>query len=411
MLSQGLVATYLAKYSKDIDVLIADRTFASLPALAQRLVAKWTGSAVKSLTRWETDNAKNYLDAKCAKLLCSDPDDEIIHDAASLKTGVALRIALEDCSSEIMSVTATKSTTIAETITDIFSMSVEPPTRARRVSEASSRPEIGGPLTEAMVRRFSECGLSVGRRAMAYTARRDAAMNASGGNIEGTHVTISMEDDLASQNEDDENASMLPPKESLNFPEELLAVVWMQLACMDGFCGQCFLQAAESGGYDRIRAWTASLLVWGGNLPVEKRQKLSVQPFERQEILINPISIFQAHRVLQEVVEEHPNVKFDYDIGFLVSMVEYFVDTLQHKWKVADTRAKRSEQPGGKEPVVDEEESFACLEGDLKSALGYLLPLQCGHNKNFHENEKQELTAFLHRVGFLPQQSKTGNIK
>lgn len=392
------MATYLAKNSKDIDVLIADRTFATLPALAQRLVAKWTGSAVKSLTWWETDNAKNYLEAKCAKLLCSDPDDEIIHDAASLKTGVALRIALGDCGSEITSATATESTTLAETIAEIFSMSVEPSTRVRRVSEANSRPEIGGPITEAMVRRFSECALSVGRRAMAYTARRDAAISASGSNIEGTHVTISMEDD---QNDQDENTSMLPPKESLNFPEELLAVVWMQLACMDGFCGQCLLQAAESGGYDRIRAWTASLLVWGGNLPAEKRQKLSVQPFERQEIQINPISIFQAHRVLQEVLEEHPNVKFDFDIGFLISMVEYFVDTLQHKWKIADARAKKTEPPGGKEPVVNGEAS--CSEDDPESALGYLLPLQCGHNKNFHENEKQELSAFLRRVGFLPQ--------
>jgi len=37
--------------------------------------------------------------------------------------------------------------------------------------------------------------------------------------------------------------------------------------------------------------------------------------------------------------------------------------------------------------------------GDPK--LGCLLPLHCGHNKNYEAAEKQALTGFLQQVGFI----------
>ncbi|RLN50665.1 hypothetical protein BBJ29_006101 [Phytophthora kernoviae] len=49
--------------------------------------------------------------------------------------------------------------------------------------------------------------------------------------------------------------------------------------------------AAESGGYDKIRAWTASLLTWGGHVAPEHRNVTSLDPFDRDGIVIVPITV------------------------------------------------------------------------------------------------------------------------
>uniref|UniRef100_K3WPB4 AB hydrolase-1 domain-containing protein n=1 Tax=Globisporangium ultimum (strain ATCC 200006 / CBS 805.95 / DAOM BR144) TaxID=431595 RepID=K3WPB4_GLOUD len=422
----GLVATYLASHSKDVDVLVVDRTFANLPALAQRLVASWAGNAVNILTRWRTDNVSNYLRAQCPKLLCSDPCDEIIHDAASLKSGVALRVELDeqafDMPPPLGESENQKNLSIlgdfATAIPDWLPLSLSPWTRGspsvRRSSEADSRPQLGGPLTEEIVRRFSEAIMSIAGRALKYTARRDSAENngkaaakpESGVDkaANSTHVSISVQseqdtpDDEAKGGAVDEHQSILSCDQPLNFPEELLAVVWMELACIDGYCGQTLLQAAESGGHDKIRAWTASLLVWGGRVSPGRRNLCSVDPFERQGISIVPVSIGQAHSMLQQLVEQHPTVKFDFDIGFLVLMVEYLFDSLQRRWKQLDEKRLTPSTNEGKS-VAAPELPRIINTGDAQ--LGYLLPLHCGHNKNFHEREKQALVVFLRHVGFL----------
>jgi hypothetical protein len=46
------------------------------------------------VTGWQTDNATNFINTQCAKLICCDPNDEIICDASSLKAGVAITVEL-----------------------------------------------------------------------------------------------------------------------------------------------------------------------------------------------------------------------------------------------------------------------------------------------------------------------------
>ena len=74
------MATYVASQCPDIAVLVADRTFASIPALSQRLIAKWTAPIIRTLTRWDTNVVSNYLSASCPKIVCSDPDDEVFFE-------------------------------------------------------------------------------------------------------------------------------------------------------------------------------------------------------------------------------------------------------------------------------------------------------------------------------------------
>ncbi len=91
----GILATHLAAHCQ-ADLLVADRTFANLEAVAARLLAQWAATALKFSTRWDTNNVRNYLDANCPKIMCCDPDDEIIADVSSLKAGIALKVELDD---------------------------------------------------------------------------------------------------------------------------------------------------------------------------------------------------------------------------------------------------------------------------------------------------------------------------
>jgi len=429
----GLVATYVACKSPHVNVLIADRTFTTVPALAQRMIARWAGTVVDWVMRWETDNVQNYLDATCAKLLCSDPCDEIILDGASLKSGVAVSLELGDKTFNLpRQRDADGAPTSPASPRNIFRKMRTRcgPRSTRRVSEAASRPQLGQPLTETMVARFSEAVLSVGRRALAYTTRRDKeeskahdgkTREEADGSGKATapastsHVAISVQDAEASSttttSEDaaeteqhpmlssDPTAAPPPITTTAAFPDELLAVVWMQLARLDGYCGQVLLQAAESGGYDKIRAWTASLLTWGGRVSPERRNARSLEPFDRDGIFIVPVTVAEAHAMLQHLVEQYPPLKFDYDIGFVVLMVEYLNDALHRRWRHLDSSKTDEPAAQGDQKADNKSAPLVITSGDPK--LGCLLPLHCGHNKNYEAAEKQALTGFLQQVGFI----------
>ncbi|KAG1704576.1 hypothetical protein DVH05_005507 [Phytophthora capsici] len=419
----GLVATYLARHSPHVNVLIADRTFATVPALAQRMIAKWAGTVVDWVMRWETDNVQNYLEATCAKLLCSDPSDEIILDGASLKSGVALSLELDDKTFSLPRQRETDGSPALPVSPTNVVRKIRTrcgPRSARRVSEAASRPQLGQPLTETIVARFSDAVLSIGRRALEYTTRRDK--EESDGHSKSleeaaatNHVAISVQDTEASTSttpEDAEQHPMLPSDPTAApepvtttaaFPDELLAVVWMQLARLDGYCGQVLLQAAESGGYDKIRAWTASLLTWGGRVALERRNVRSIEPFDRDGIFIVPVTVAEAHTMLQHLVEQYPPLKFDYDIGFVVLMIEYLNDALERRWRHLDsskTQEPKEVAPSDKKGAEAKPGIPLVINtGDAK--LGWLLPLHCGHNKNYEDTEKQALIGFLRHVGFV----------
>lgn len=75
-----------------LSLLICDRTFVNLEAVAQRLVGGWTGYAIRTLTlfSWSTDVAGDFLAASCPKVVANDAADAMISDEASLKSGIAL---------------------------------------------------------------------------------------------------------------------------------------------------------------------------------------------------------------------------------------------------------------------------------------------------------------------------------
>ena len=91
----GLVATHLARKGL-VDFLFSDRTFYSLEAVPVYTMGAWAKWAIKIFTMWkEIDGTEDYIFANCYKVIAQDPNDEVINDNASLKTGISLRIVRE----------------------------------------------------------------------------------------------------------------------------------------------------------------------------------------------------------------------------------------------------------------------------------------------------------------------------
>ena len=51
-----------------VDFLVCDRTFASLDAVAARLLGAWAGYGIRFLTLWRTDVVADYLACACPKV-------------------------------------------------------------------------------------------------------------------------------------------------------------------------------------------------------------------------------------------------------------------------------------------------------------------------------------------------------
>ena len=81
-----------SSFSRDkLSLLICDRTFCNLEAVAQRLVGGWSGYAIQLLAPfWSTDVASDFIAASCPKVVANDSTDSIIFDSASLKAGLAV---------------------------------------------------------------------------------------------------------------------------------------------------------------------------------------------------------------------------------------------------------------------------------------------------------------------------------
>ena len=84
----GCIATYLATKCS-LNFLFADRTFSSLSEAALHNFGRVAYCGLKIAGAEDIDSARNYLEAKCYKVLSCDPADTMINDLASLKTGVA----------------------------------------------------------------------------------------------------------------------------------------------------------------------------------------------------------------------------------------------------------------------------------------------------------------------------------
>ena len=98
----GVVATHLARKGL-VDFLFADRTFRSLEHTAKHGIGVWAGFALPFFTFcFDSDLTTDYIFSSCYKVMGNDPNDEIIDDNASLKTGVAKKIIKNEVKVRLM---------------------------------------------------------------------------------------------------------------------------------------------------------------------------------------------------------------------------------------------------------------------------------------------------------------------
>ena len=93
----GMVGCHVAAHAEPPPrLLVADRTFASLDAVAEKLLGKWASFGLRYLGLWNTNVVADYSAAACEKVLIQDPADSIIHNTASLKNGLSTHVLLGD---------------------------------------------------------------------------------------------------------------------------------------------------------------------------------------------------------------------------------------------------------------------------------------------------------------------------
>ena len=92
----GIPSCYLANNRK-IKLLIADRTFGSVMDFLNSFlyINKILFYLAKILRIPLVDNAKNYMEAKCKKIILNDPDDTTVRDHVCLKTSISKKIIYE----------------------------------------------------------------------------------------------------------------------------------------------------------------------------------------------------------------------------------------------------------------------------------------------------------------------------
>ena len=264
-------------------ILVCDRTFCNLEAVAQRLVGRWTGNAIRILTPgWSTDVARDFLAARCPKIVAQDSADEIIHDCSSLKSGLAF--AGELTKGHTHKVGWIMSPLIEYKIADLDNVGVTD----SRVSERSRQIKKSPPMWPAdkhiswsEAHHFAACAKRIGK--LATAAKKQMQADADAGtrqsSLEDEGIEVSLLSDAASQ-----LVSEIPAKKR-NVESEMLMKIWKSLACCDGLCGH-HLGHTVKEGFDCTISWLCCTAMFGPQVLVEQAEKRwDKQSGDDQEIL------------------------------------------------------------------------------------------------------------------------------
>jgi len=240
----GRYLSHLPATSKKISLLVCDRTFCNLEAVAQRLVGGWSGYAIRALAPfWSTDVTGDFLAASCPKVIATDAADAIIADAASLKSGVALWKEIRRGVSTTKDIGWIVEMPLQYRMADWENVCV---TDSKYVS-GKSLLRVQAPVWPADKHvsveeafHFAACLTRIGK--LARVSRLLAAQNydEEGGGFEYNDRTG-----------------------AISTQGPLILEAWKDVACCDGLTGNP-LGIAVKRGFDSTVSWLCSCLVFGG---------------------------------------------------------------------------------------------------------------------------------------------------
>ena len=318
-------------------LLLCDRTFCNLPAVAQRLVGGWTGHVIPLLTPlWSTDVAGDFINAQCPKIVAQDAADSIIHDSGSLKSGLA--IAQERLKGITRNIGLKEDAPLEYRMADWENVGI---TKSNSVNTFVNF-KIQGPswpsdkhITISEAFHFAACAKRIGKVATSMKKGNQIRAHAK-------YVTLGYSDEeqgieikvlkRSGENELNNDSASHEIKVNEQKMKDLTMEAWRTLACCDGMTGM-HCGAAVKQGYDCTVTWLFSAVAFGGQVVASAAQirnsksnqnvilssdelDLSACDFgvlkENQshadEIVANPIPIPEVVIRLKKIMEESNNL-------------------------------------------------------------------------------------------------------
>lgn len=247
----GVAASGTARYLSQsalrnkLCLLICDRTFCNLEAIAQRLVGTWTGYAIRGLApMWNTDVTGDYVAATCPKVIASDAADVIIAEPSSLKSGIALWKELHRGVAPTKRIGWVPETPLQYRMAEWENCCVNDSRHIAPTALFRAQPPVWPrdkhvSLEEAF--HFAACCKRIGKLATAAARASSRDDNEESGG----HV------DLAQR--------------------AFVVQAWATLGCCDGLTGAT-LGVATKRGFDATVTWLCACLVFGGQVVAERAE-------------------------------------------------------------------------------------------------------------------------------------------
>lgn len=375
--------TQMPETRDKVRLLICDRTFCNLHAIAQRLVGGWTGPAIEGLAPfWNTDVAGDFLGASCPKIVANDSADAIIADAGCLKAGIALwkEVRRESSTSKI----AWKMDAPLEyKMADYEEVGV----RESRISPTTNS-LINAPrwpadkhLSARELFHFAACARRIGK--LATIEKRNGRSRLDSLDEEhGLELTV----------------EGLPTSPSNDAGPSALLLAWRSMSACDGLCGST-LGKAVSSGYDWTFTWLACTLTFGGQtivkaaeqrlrsalaaghavLPIDFDSRPPGYELDESDTMIHPKPFPDVIATLQSLLDSSKDGSLgivDHELRYCIGMFQYVMARLSAPQSVADFRRGIHFQDN----------------------VGHFLNLHCGHNNQFSAEEKLKLGKLLEEV-------------
>jgi len=415
-------------------LLICDRTFCNLEAVAQRLVGGWTGNAIRLLTpTWSTDVARDFIAARCPKVVAQDAADEIIHDYSSLKTG--LSFAKELTKGSTKNIGWMMSSPLEYRMADLDSVSITDsrlPSSSNHVKNPSTWP-ADKHISCSEAHHFSACVRRIGK--LATAAKKQIKLDDSTREEEGTEVILSSMDEV----DDLTSPSSVGNQKKSDF--KALIKVWKSLACIDGLCGLPLGHTVKEGS-DCTIAWLCCVVIFGSQRlasQAEKRWSKDTSPegsglnnrnreflledfdmrptnhhWDDSSLISHPLPIPVVLSSLKNMTAEEKHSlkegKFcgisecacdmsyislshrytlifiipvvEAELKYVIGMLEYIVSRLTSKESVATSISQIREGVENDQDIV---------------STGCFLNLNCGHNNQYSSEEREKLISLIRR--------------
>mmetsp|Transcript_31302 Transcript_31302/g.46772 ORF Transcript_31302/g.46772 Transcript_31302/m.46772 type:complete len:1158 (-) Transcript_31302:1341-4814(-) len=375
--------------SSTVSLLVCDRTFCNLNAVAQRLVGSWTGNAINLLTpTWSTDVAHDFLAARCPKVVANDASDEIIHDHSSLKSGISFAKELTKGS------------------TNNVGWIMKPPLQYRLADLTSQALPTKNPPTWPADKHisfdesfhFAACARRLGKLA---TAAKKQAAEALSDDEEGIELSY-----LSDESSNKSTRGGFAQSNNTSSTSSALIQMWTKLSCCDGLCGSP-LGASVKEGMDVSISWLTSVLIFGSHVlagNAEKRLKknqainpstigltnidsdtFQIEDFDSRPdghdeyaLIAHAMPIPEVLSSLKDLVAENQIPEVENELKYVIGCLTYIVSRLTSK-ENGISSTKRRFKPNNSED----------------NTVGCFLNLHCGHNNHYSTEERDQLMALI----------------